>query len=75
MKVNEQDILSRPGWSSIGAIRNRHLYEIQSGCILQPGPAALTEGVRQIHAILAGVVGVKLTLALQPIQKSAPRLL
>jgi iron complex transport system substrate-binding protein len=66
MKVNEQDILSRPGWSSISAIRNEHLYEIKSSSILQPGPAALTEGVRQIHAILAGVVGIDVPPALKP---------
>ena len=33
------------------------LYEVKSTYILQPGPAALTEGVRQLHAILARVVG------------------
>ncbi|MGA3046308.1 MAG: cobalamin-binding protein [Terracidiphilus sp.] len=70
MKVNEQDILSRPGWSAISAIRNGHLYEIKSSTILQPGPAALTEGVRQIHAILARVVGVDISAALMPTDKT-----
>jgi iron complex transport system substrate-binding protein len=75
MKVNEQDILSRPGWSTIGAIRHRHLYELKSSIILQPGPAALTEGVRQIHAILAGVVGIEVPSALKPTENTEPRLL
>ena len=65
MKVNIGEILSRPGWSTLSAVRSGHVYEIQSSLILQPGPAALTEGVRQIHALLAEVVGVKLPPALK----------
>jgi iron complex transport system substrate-binding protein len=57
-KVNKETIRSRPGWSPIRAVRNDHVYEIKSAYILQPGPAALTDGVRQIHSILANVVGV-----------------
>jgi iron complex transport system substrate-binding protein len=75
MKVNEQDILSRPGWSAISAIRNGHLYEIKSSSILQPGPAALTEGVRQIHAILAGVVGIGVPPGLKPSETTGFHLL
>jgi len=60
MKVNIGEILSRPGWSTLSAVRSGHVYEIQSSLILQPGPAALTEGVRQIHALLTEVVGAKL---------------
>jgi len=62
-KVNKQTIRSRPGWSSIGAVRSGHIYEIKSAYILQPGPAALTDGVRQIHAILASVAGVQIAQA------------
>jgi iron complex transport system substrate-binding protein len=62
-KVNKQTIRSRPGWSSIGAVRNGHVYEIKSAYILQPGPAALTDGVRQIHSILASVLGVEIAPA------------
>ncbi len=54
MKVNKEFIRSRPGWESISAVRNGHIYEIKSTYILQPGPAALTEGVRQLHAIFEG---------------------
>lgn len=53
--VRVQTVLSRPGWEHVSAIRNRHVYEIKSAVILQPGPACLTEGVRQMHAILSGV--------------------
>ena len=54
-KVNKEKIRQR-GWETIAAIRLGHVYEIKSTFILQPGPAALTEGVRQIHQILARVM-------------------
>lgn len=56
-KVNKKTIRSRPGWDEIAAVRNDHIYEIKSTYILQPGPAALTDGVQQLHAILARVAG------------------
>jgi len=52
----EEWIRKRDGWDRIGAIRNNHIYEVKSAYILQPGPAALTEGLRQLHAILAYAV-------------------
>ncbi|MGD1071567.1 MAG: cobalamin-binding protein [Bryobacteraceae bacterium] len=54
MKVNKDFIRSRPGWDRIAAVRNDRIYEIKSTYILQPGPAALTEGVRRLHEIIAG---------------------
>jgi iron complex transport system substrate-binding protein len=57
VKVNKAVIRSRAGWSDISAVRNDHIYEIKSAYILQPGPAALTEGVKQLHAIFARVAG------------------
>ncbi len=57
MKVNIEAICSRPGWQAIAAVRDRHVYEIPSSHILQPGPASLTEGVQQIHKILRKVSG------------------
>ena len=48
-------IAARPGWDRIPAVRNGHIYEVKSAFILQPGPAALTEGVQQLHRILATV--------------------
>ena len=44
---------ARDGWSEIPAVRHGHVYEIKSAEILQPGPAALTDGVRSLHAIIA----------------------
>ncbi len=52
-KVNRREISERAGWAGTSAVRNQQIYEIPSRCILQPGPASLSEGVRQIHAILA----------------------
>jgi iron complex transport system substrate-binding protein len=66
VKVNKDFIRSRAGWSAIAAVRDRHVYEVKSTYILQPGPAALTEGVRQLHAILARVAGVAVEPALEP---------
>jgi iron complex transport system substrate-binding protein len=57
--VKQARIAARPGWAELPAIRRGHIYEIKSTYILQPGPASLTEGVRQIHALLARVVGVE----------------
>ena len=51
-KVKKVTILSRPGWDAVSAVRDDRIYEIKSTYILQPGPASLTEGVAQIHAIL-----------------------
>lgn len=56
--VNVRRIRAREGWNAVTAVRNGALYEIRSSYILQPGPAALTEGVRQLHAILCEVAGV-----------------
>src|SRR5262249_40904242 len=52
--VRKQTIAGREGWDQIAAVRNGAIHEIKSAYILQPGPAALTEGVRQLHEILAG---------------------
>lgn len=53
MKVDRAAIAGRPQWNTISAVRNGNLFEISSSIILQPGPAALTEGVQQMHAIIA----------------------
>ena len=52
-KVNKDRIRSRAGWNQVSAVRDDRIYEIKSTYILQPGPASLTEGVAQLHAILA----------------------
>ena len=45
----------RPGWDGIPAVRDGHVYEVKSALILQPGPAALTDGLRAVHDIIARV--------------------
>ncbi|MCU1234978.1 MAG: transporter, periplasmic ligand binding protein [Candidatus Solibacter sp.] len=71
--VNEQ-IRSREGWASTDAVRDGHIYEVQSAYLLQPGPAALTEGVRQLHAILARVVQSEPARGLKPQEELDPAL-
>lgn len=51
-KFRAQHMRQRPGWSSIPAIANDQLFEIKSADILQPGPAALTDGLKQLRAIV-----------------------
>jgi iron complex transport system substrate-binding protein len=51
--MKKRTIVERPGWSAISAVRNDHIYEIKSTYILQPGPAALTEGVARLHDCIA----------------------
>jgi iron complex transport system substrate-binding protein len=78
-KVNKDQIRAREGWGEIEAVRCGHIYEVKSTYILQPGPAALTEGVRQLHAILARVAqceplpGLEPEEALDPALANVPR--
>jgi len=52
-KFQPRAVAARPGWAGVPAVRNGELHEIKSSIILQPGPAALTDGVNAIHQILA----------------------
>ena len=72
MKANAQEISSRPGWQQIAAVRDGHIYEILSSYILQPGPASLTEGVRQLHWILSRAVGHEVAEEIVPSEKCDP---
>jgi iron complex transport system substrate-binding protein len=54
-KMRKATIVSRPGWDLVSAVRDDRIYEIKSTYILQPGPASLTDGVRQVHAVLASL--------------------
>ncbi|HEX6927943.1 MAG TPA: ABC transporter substrate-binding protein [Gammaproteobacteria bacterium] len=49
-KFRPDSVASREGFDRIPAVRDGELHEIKSPIILQPGPAALTDGVREIHA-------------------------
>jgi iron complex transport system substrate-binding protein len=51
-KFRPERVAARPGWQAIAAVKENQLFEVKSADILQPGPAALTDGVRQIHEIL-----------------------
>jgi iron complex transport system substrate-binding protein len=52
-KFNPARVLERPGWHALPAVRNGCLSEIKSCDILQPGPAALTDGLAQLQRIIA----------------------
>ena len=54
-KVRPEKIAARPGWDVIPAVRDTRITEIKSPLILQPGPAALTDGLDAILAALAPV--------------------
>lgn len=73
-QVKKDLIRAREGWTGISAVRNDQLYEIKSAYILQPGPASLTEGLRQLHAILAHSMEQKLDPALLPQERTDARL-
>lgn len=52
-KVRPEKIAARPGWDAIPAVRDGRIVEIKSPLILQPGPAALTDGLDAIRAALS----------------------
>jgi iron complex transport system substrate-binding protein len=45
-------VLARPGWAGVHAVQTGQVFEIKSADILQPGPAALTDGVEQLHRLI-----------------------
>ncbi|HEY0886323.1 MAG TPA: ABC transporter substrate-binding protein [Ramlibacter sp.] len=51
-KFRPELVAARPGWEQVKAVREGQLFEIKSADILQPGPAALTDGVEQLHRIV-----------------------
>ena len=52
-KVRPEKIAARYGWQDIPAVKSGHIYEIKSPLILQPGPAALTDGLDAICSVLS----------------------
>lgn len=58
-KFRPEQVAARPGWAEVPAVRDGHLYEVKSCIILQPGPAALTDGLRELHARIAAWGGVR----------------
>ncbi|HET6630981.1 MAG TPA: cobalamin-binding protein [Woeseiaceae bacterium] len=53
-KFRPEKVAARPGWDAIPAVANGDLYEIKSSLILQPGPAALTDGLQALQKIITG---------------------
>ena len=51
-KFRPERVAARPGWSEVPAVREGYLREIKSSIILQPGPAALTDGVRAVQHVI-----------------------
>jgi iron complex transport system substrate-binding protein len=52
-KFRPGKVAARPGWDQIPAVRDGELHEVKSPIILQPGPAALTDGLDALHAIVS----------------------
>lgn len=66
-KAKRDKIAARPGWSQVQAVLDDQLYEVKSSLILQPGPAALSDGVERLARIVSAVArGEKL-----PVPKGA----
>jgi iron complex transport system substrate-binding protein len=51
-KFRPENVAARAGWDAVKAVRDQQLFEIKSPDILQPGPAALTDGVAKMHKII-----------------------
>ncbi len=51
-KFRAEKVAARPCWQDVAAVKNGQLFEVKSADILQPGPAALTDGVAQLHRIV-----------------------
>jgi iron complex transport system substrate-binding protein len=51
-KFQPHEVVARPGWSDVPAVRDGFVREIKSPLILQPGPAALTDGVKAIQTVI-----------------------
>jgi iron complex transport system substrate-binding protein len=52
-KFRPEKVAARDGWQQVPAVRDGRLHEIKSCDILQPGPAALTDGLAQLHRLFA----------------------
>lgn len=53
-KFRPEKVTARPGFADVPAVANNRLYEIKSSVILQPGPAALTDGLDAMERIIGG---------------------
>ena len=51
-KFKPEKVLARQGWGGVPAVVNQHVYEVKSPLILQPGPAALSDGLAELQRII-----------------------
>ncbi len=51
-KFQPEQVVARPGWDSMPAVREWMVFEIKSADILQPGPSAITHGLKQMQTII-----------------------
>lgn len=51
-KFRPENVVTRPGWGAVSAVETGQVFEVKSADILQPGPAALTDGVTALHRIV-----------------------
>lgn len=65
-KFRPEKVAARAGWADVPAVRHGQLFEIKSPDILQPGPAALTDGVRQMHQLFMRWMDADLAGAFKP---------
>jgi iron complex transport system substrate-binding protein len=59
-KFRPEKVRYRPGWDAIPAVRHGQLHEIKSCDILQPGPAALTDGLQRLRALISTCAQAKI---------------
>jgi iron complex transport system substrate-binding protein len=57
-KFRPERVMSRPGFDQTPAVQHQDMYEIKASLILQPGPAALTDGLAGLHKIIRGWAGL-----------------
>jgi iron complex transport system substrate-binding protein len=57
-KFRPEQLAEREGWKNIPAIKNNQVFEIKSVDILQPGPAALTDGLQQLQKIIGNWINL-----------------
>ena len=65
-KFRPEKVAAREGWGVVNAVRNQQLFEIKSPEILQPGPAALTDGVAKMHTLILQWMDTDQAGAFQP---------
>ena len=65
-KFRPNSVAAREGWGTVNAVHHQQLFEIKSPDILQPGPAALTDGVQKMHQIILQWMDADLAGAFQP---------